>query len=225
MESFQEKNQITFQAMTKVSIIIPCYSVERYLNRCMDTIVNQTLKDIEIILVDDKSPDRVPEMCDEWAKKDKRIKVIHKKKNEGLGLARNTGLEIATGDYVAFVDSDDYVDTEMFSRLYEKAVETQSDIVYCGVKREITQNNFIDVRDFNEQTIFEKNEMQELSFRYVDPDTSTRLFMSVWHSIYMRTTIGSLRFYSERIVCSEDLPFQLGMILKSNRVTYIPEAM
>ena len=225
MESFQEKNQITFQAMTKVSIIIPCYSVERYLNRCMDTIVNQTLKDIEIILVDDKSPDRVPEMCDEWAKKDKRIKVIHKKKNEGLGLARNTGLEIATGDYVAFVDSDDYVDTEMFSRLYEKAVETQSDIVYCGVKREITQNNFIDVRDFNEQTIFEKNEMQELSFRYVDPDTSTRLFMSVWHSIYMRTTIGSLRFYSERIVCSEDLPFQLVMILKSNRVTYIPEAM
>lgn len=164
LESFQEKNQITFQAMTKVSIIIPCYSVERYLNRCMDTIVNQTLKDIEIILVDDKSPDRVPEMCDEWAKKDKRIKVIHKKKNEGLGLARNTGLEIATGDYVAFVDSDDYVDTEMFSRLYEKAVETQSDIVYCGVKREITQNNFIDVRDFNEQTIFEKMRCRNYPF-------------------------------------------------------------
>lgn len=91
----------------KVSIIVPCYNVEKYLDQCMNNLVNQSLQEIEIILVDDGSPDRVPEMCDEWAMKDNRIKVIHKK-NEGLGYARNSGLEIAMGEYVTFVDSDDY---------------------------------------------------------------------------------------------------------------------
>ena len=207
-----------------VSIIIPCYNVEPYLDRCMETILRQTLKDIEIILVNDCSPDRVPLMCDEWSRKDARIKVIHKEKNEGLGFARNAGLDVATGEYVAFVDSDDYVDTTMFARLYEKAQETRADIVYCGVKREVIQGKFVDVRDFNEQTTFEKDELQELSLRYVDPTTGERLFMSVWHSIYKRATVGSLRFLSERVVCSEDLPFQVAMLLKSNRVTYIPDA-
>lgn len=105
----------------KISIIIPCYDVEHYLDRCIKTIVNQTIKDIEIILVDDCSLDRVPQMCDDWALRDSRIKVIHKKNNEGLGFARNTGLDIATGEYVAFVDSDDYIDINMYEKLYNKA--------------------------------------------------------------------------------------------------------
>ena len=96
----------------KVSIIVPIYNVERFLDRCMDSLLNQTLKDIEIIMVDDGSPDNCPQMCDEYAKNDSRVKVIHKK-NAGLGMARNSGLEIATGEYVAFVDSDDYVDCHM----------------------------------------------------------------------------------------------------------------
>ena len=206
----------------KVSIIIPCYGVERYLDRCMETIVRQTLKDIEIILVDDKSPDRVPQMCDEWAKRDARIKVIHKEKNEGLGFARNTGLDVATGEYVAFIDSDDYVDTSMFATLYEKAKETSSDIVYCGLKQEKAKDVFVDIQDFKVETSFEKNKLQELSIRYIDPPSGHRLFMSVWHSIYKRSVIGNLRFHSERVVCSEDLPFQVAMLLKSCKVTYIP---
>ena len=112
----------------KVSIIVPCYGVEKYLDCCMESIVNQTLKDIEIILVDDGSPDRVPQICDEWAQKDPRIKVIHKK-NAGLGYARNSGLEIASGEYVAFVDSDDYVDIRMYEFLYGNAVANDLDIV------------------------------------------------------------------------------------------------
>ena len=92
--------------MSKVSVVVPVYNVEKYLDQCMNNLVNQSLQEIEIILVDDGSPDRVPEMCDEWAMKDNRIKVIHKK-NEGLGYARNSGLEIAMGEYVTFVDSDD----------------------------------------------------------------------------------------------------------------------
>ena len=104
----------------KVSIIVPCYGVEKYLDRCLNSLVSQTLQDIEIILVDDKSPDNVPIMCDEWARKDNRIKVIHKEVNEGLGYARNTGLKYVEGEYVAFVDSDDYVDTDMYRKLYEQ---------------------------------------------------------------------------------------------------------
>lgn len=85
-----------------VSIVIPIYKVEKYLNRCINSIVNQTYSNLEIILVDDGSPDECPKMCDEWAMKDKRIKVIHKD-NQGLGMARNTGIDFATGTYIVFL--------------------------------------------------------------------------------------------------------------------------
>ena len=93
----------------KISIIIPVYKVEKYLDKCVESVVNQTYKNLEIILVDDGSPDNCPKMCDEWAEKDKRIKVIHKE-NGGLSDARNFGIEKATGDYLMFLDSDDYLD-------------------------------------------------------------------------------------------------------------------
>ena len=101
-----------------VSIIVPVYKVERYLDRCLKSLVNQTYLNIEIILVDDESPDKCPEICDEWAKKDCRIKVIHKK-NGGLSDARNKGLEFAEGIYVCFVDSDDYVAQTYVETLYK----------------------------------------------------------------------------------------------------------
>ena len=90
-----------------ISIIVPIYNVQKYLDRCMKTLLNQTYRNIEIILVDDESPDECPKMCEEYAKIDQRVKVIHKK-NGGLGFARNSGLEIAQGKYIIFVDSDDY---------------------------------------------------------------------------------------------------------------------
>lgn len=92
--------------MPKVSIIVPCWGVEKYLDRCVESLVNQTLKDIEIILVDDESPDRVPQMCDEWARKDTRIRVVHKK-NTGLGITYNTELKFAINEYITFCDSND----------------------------------------------------------------------------------------------------------------------
>ena len=98
---------------TKVSIIVPVYNVER----CLTSLINQTLKDIEIILVDDESPDNCPAICDDYAQKDPRIKVIHKK-NQGLGMACNSGMENATGEYIAFCDSDDYVDNCMYENMY-----------------------------------------------------------------------------------------------------------
>ena len=123
----------------KVSIIVPVWGGERGLARCVESLVNQTLKDIEIILVDDESPDRVPEMCDEWAKKDSRIKVIHKK-NGGLGYARNSGLEIAKGEYVAFLDSDDYVDLQAYETVFNEAIKDNLDVCYFQ-RRRVDQND------------------------------------------------------------------------------------
>lgn len=128
----------------KVSIIVPIYNVEKYLDRCIQSLVNQTLNDIEIILVDDGSPDNCPSMCDEYAQKDNRIKVIHKQ-NAGLGYARNSGLEIAIGEYIAFVDSDDYVDTSMYETLYKKAITISADAVFVDLKLKFQRINGVKV--------------------------------------------------------------------------------
>lgn len=116
-----------------ISVIVPVYNVEQYLNRCVESIVNQTYRNIEIILVDDGSPDNCPAMCDAWSKKDHRVKVIHKK-NGGLSDARNAGMTIATGELMGFVDSDDWIAPEMYQRLYENMRQNDSDISACGVQ-------------------------------------------------------------------------------------------
>lgn len=119
--------------MEKISVIVPVYQVEPYLDKCVSSIVNQSYRNLEIILVDDGSPDRCPEMCDQWAKKDGRIRVIHKE-NGGLSDARNAGLAIATGELIGFVDSDDWINKEFFKMLYEAMVQTQTDIVACDYR-------------------------------------------------------------------------------------------
>ena len=121
--------------VTKVSVIVPIYNVEKYLLRCIDSLIAQSLKDIEVILVDDGSPDQCPQLCDEYAEQYKNIKVIHQK-NAGLGMARNAGLKIAKGEYIAFVDSDDYLDTDALEKLYQTAKKESADTVlgaYCRV--------------------------------------------------------------------------------------------
>ena len=118
-----------------ISVIVPVYKVEQYLDECVQSIINQTYKNLEIILVDDGSPDRCPEMCDEYARQDSRIKVIHKP-NGGLSSARNAGIDIARGEYIGFVDSDDYIAHDMYEKLY-KAFEGTEKIfaVKCKYKR------------------------------------------------------------------------------------------
>lgn len=120
--------------MPKVSVIVPCYNVEKYVATCIESLVAQTLKDIEIILVDDGSPDNSGKICDEYKSRDERIKVIHKA-NEGVSAARNDGLKEACGEYVIFVDSDDYLPDHACEALFQKAIETSSDIVVGDVIR------------------------------------------------------------------------------------------
>ena len=105
-----------------ISIIIPVYNVEQYLDRCVQSVIHQTLKNIEILLVDDGSPDRCPELCDGYALQDRRIKVIHKK-NGGLASARNTGLRVASGEFIFFLDSDDWLDLDGLELLYRTAIK------------------------------------------------------------------------------------------------------
>ena len=117
--------------MGKISVIVPIYKAEAHLPRCIDSILTQTHTNLEIILIDDGSPDNCGKICDEYAKKDSRIKVIHKK-NGGVSSARNAGLNIATGDYIAFVDADDYIKNAMYEQLLLVLKETNADISVCN---------------------------------------------------------------------------------------------
>ncbi len=113
-----------------ISVIIPIYKVEDYIHECIDSVINQTYKNLEIILVDDSSPDNCPQICDEYSKKDSRIIVIHKTNNNGLSIARNAGLEVCNGEYVYFLDSDDYIEKDAIESLVSKAQYHCADIVF-----------------------------------------------------------------------------------------------
>jgi glycosyltransferase involved in cell wall biosynthesis len=129
----------------RLSIIVPVYNTEKYINKCIDSILNQTFEDFEIILVDDGSPDKCGEICDQYAKQDMRVKVIHKK-NGGLADARNAGIEIAKGDFIGFVDSDDYIKKDMYSEMLAAIGEYKVKIVTCGrfdVSNGVTTEAFV----------------------------------------------------------------------------------
>ena len=115
-----------------ISVVIPVYKVEKFLNECVQSVLSQTYENLQVILVDDGSPDRCGEMCDKWADKDHRIQVIHKK-NGGLSDARNAGLAVAAGAYIAFVDSDDWIAPQMYEVMLKTIKEQNADIVACGI--------------------------------------------------------------------------------------------
>ena len=217
--------------MPKVSIIVPIYNVEKYLPCCMDSLLNQTLKDIEIILVDDQSPDNCPAMCDEYAKQDERIKVVHKK-NEGQGYARNSGIEIATGEYIAFVDSDDYVELNAYQKLYSISIDTKADVVYSTGCNRFNDNGYVWI---------ETNICKEAQCSTVDnirgfmldmianppkAKNDRDIYNSVWSGLYRHDLIKrhGLRFESERkFCCGEDLLFNINYLLLSSSVIAISD--
>lgn len=211
--------------MNKISIILPVYNVEKYLDKCLDSLVNQTYKKLEIILVDDGSPDNSGKICDEWAKKDKRIKVIHKE-NGGVSSARNKGLDIATGDYIGFVDPDDYVDLTMYEKLVAKAQEEDADITFCGFKQvnEDTGDELI-VNEVNLNKIYETNRCNlfllfgsniQGNIRYTN-----KLNPMVWRALFKKTFIGISRF--RKFAIGEDLLFYLDIINKKTKFAFINE--
>ncbi len=137
-----------------VSVIVPIYKVEAYLDKCIESILGQTYRDLEIILVDDGSPDRCPAICDAWAEKDSRIKVIHKS-NGGLSDARNAGLAAATGELVSFIDSDDWVAPEFIQTLYDAMIRTGAEIAECGTAFVDEEGRVLRLRQAEKELILE----------------------------------------------------------------------
>lgn len=208
----------------KVSVIVPIYNVEKYLDRCVSSILNQTLKDLEIILVDDGSPDNCPAMCDEYAKNDSRVKVIHKK-NAGQGLARNSGLEIATGKYVAFIDSDDYVDESMYESMYALAENESLDLCCCSYNRFYNDGHVVAAKWYNKPKIVAgQRQVNQLILDLNIKNANTIIETNVWGVLYSKDIIDKnrIRFVSEREIASEDLIFNYDFFIHANKIAYTP---
>ena len=204
-----------------VTVVIPIYNVEKYLDRCVDSIVNQTYKNIEIILVDDGSPDNCPQMCDEWAKKDERIRVVHKR-NAGLGMARNSGLEIARGEYILFIDSDDYLDLSTIELCVSSALHNNSDVVIFG-RKDVDDDGVVGEMNIKTNTdVFTGDEVQHTLLPAV---FSYKMGFGVSAAGRMyRTDIfrkHNLRFKSEREIISEDAYFALELFSKDVTVSIV----
>lgn len=169
-----------------ISIIVPIYNVERYFRRCIDSIINQTYKNLEIILVDDGSPDACPKLCDEYSKIDKRIKVIHKK-NGGLSDARNVGIDICKGNYITFVDSDDWIEKDMIEQLYSLINKFSADISIC---------NFLRTSD-EKMKIFNKNEKIKCYNKYEairELLKGHKIQDYAWNKMYKKEVFYNIRY-------------------------------
>lgn len=220
--------QIQDNPRPKVSVIIPVYNVERYFDRCVRSVLGQTLREIEVILVDDGSPDGCPAMCDAYAREDPRVRVVHKA-NAGLGMARNSGLDIATGEYVAFVDSDDFIDRRMYETLYRTAREHGLDTCYCGFNHYkngvVTPKREVDVF----QLFKGKDAVRGFLLDMVGPKPNcpheVKYLMCVWKAIYSMPLIKryGLRFDSEKVLASEDILFHSVYLPKAENVGFVPD--
>lgn len=180
-----------------ISVIVPVYRVEPFLDRCVQSITNQSYSNLEIILVDDGSPDGCPALCDAWQEKDSRIRVIHQE-NKGLSAARNAGMELAQGDFLAFVDSDDYIAETMLEALLAGVQTPDTDIVECGFFTLQNDRSYpfpLPDRSFDAPKAVEY---------FLHPDRQIKTM--VWNKLYRRSTMGALRF-REEIRHGEDLPF------------------
>ena len=168
-----------------ISVIVPVYNVEKYLDRCVKSILSQSFSDFELLLVDDGSPDRCGEMCDEYAKGDSRIKAFHKR-NGGLSDARNFGIEKALGEYLMFVDSDDYIHEQMLETLHRLITENDADLAVCSAMDVFEGKEVTQVREIREFTL-NKTE----SYKYMLRGDG---LPSACNKLYKRQTVGEVRF-------------------------------
>lgn len=190
---------------SKISVIVPIYKVEKYLNQCIESIVKQTYENLEIILVDDGSPDSCPAICDEWAKKDGRIVVIHQV-NAGLPSARNAGLRIASGDFISFIDSDDYIDKSLYKDVLNFFDDNELDIVSFGFYEVCNdKTTVVDIQD----GYMDRNESIKHLLTW---DGKVRSF--VWNKIYRASHINNCCFY-EDLRYGEDTPFVFTALTNS----------
>ena len=204
----------------KVSVIIPVYNVEDYLEKCLDSIINQTLKDIEIICINDGSTDNSLEILEEYAEKDERIKIITK--NEGLGPARKTGLDIASGEYIYFVDSDDWVALNALETLYTNAKINNSDVVIF--KFAFAYKNKFEYPIILENYLKKDTDVNNLNLNDIKPFIMNRYF-AVWFKIFKHELFNKYDDFYFEGVTYEDVPFHVQTLLRAEKISYCPETL
>lgn len=197
--------------MPKISIIVPVYKVEEYLPRCIDSILAQTFKDFELILIDDGSPDNCGKICDEYAKNDYRIKVLHIE-NGGVSNARNTGINEAVGEYISFVDSDDVIHPQYYEAMLKNADD--ADVVYCEYKKFTQECEFERIKNCDTQVYYGKD-------IFSNPSLS---FCNVWNKIIRKNLLDNHRF-DTNLKNAEDSLFAFDLLTKCNKVVYIKHQM
>lgn len=206
--------------MIKISVIIPVFNVEKYLDCCIQSLVKQTVQCYEIILVDDGSTDRCAEICDHWAEKTDIIKVIHKQ-NAGLGMARNSGLEIATGEYIIFIDSDDFCDSDFIERICAIVENYNCDTCKTIFRRVDLQGNKVSEEKIEKELFIGAEIKEKLIPRMIgsSPEKHDSLPMSTCSTLYSMDIIKkhNLRFCSEREWISEDILFNIAYFAYSQK--------
>lgn len=200
-----------------ISVIVPVYNMEQYLERCVNSIVDQTYRNLEIILVDDGSTDRSPRMCDEYAAKDGRIKVVHKV-NGGLSDARNAGLQVATGTYIGYVDSDDWIEPQMYQRMYEACIEHQAQVAVCRYAK--IYRDHVDREGNGQVTVFDREGILKI---YLTDQPEYVVYNSVWSKLFAREVVEGVLFPVGKN--SEDIMYTTKAFCKLEKAVYIDECL
>lgn len=215
--------------MIKYSVVVPIYKVEKFLNKCVDSILSQSFEDFEVILVDDGSPDNCSIICDNYAKQDKRVRVIHKK-NAGLVAARNTGIREARGEYICYVDGDDWIEKDLLDKVYRRGISTnKSDIIIYGAKK---------VFDDHEEKIavgptagfYEKAKLASDVYPYMmydnrKPFCTGLIFPVAWNKVFKRCLLLEHFCKDERVRMGEDNAFVYECLYAANSITFIDDVL
>jgi len=194
-----------------ISVIVPVYNVEPYVRKCLDSVINQTYRDLEILVIDDGSTDGSGKICDEYAGKDERIKIFHTE-NRGLSAARNLGLDEAQGEWIGFVDSDDWIEPDMYEVLLKRAEESEADVVECGVYKE-----------YSDRTVERKREECQYSgTEAVNLLLQCKLSNAVWNKLWKNDCFSSIRFPEGRVF--EEYATTYRLFLDANYISTVAES-
>lgn len=200
-----------------ISVIIPVYNVESYLKRCLDSVINQSYQDLEIILIDDGSTDNSSKICDEYASNDPRVIVIHKQ-NAGQAAARNDGINIAKGEYIAFVDSDDWIELDMYELLMQAIIDTKADIVASGLNM-VYQNRVLNLNPNSVSRIsYTKEEALDSLFNNIN-----NVRFELWNKLFKKEVIGDARLKIGQL--HEEVYFIRTVFSNATRIVYVNQGL
>lgn len=211
------------------SIIVPIYKVEKYLQQCVDSIINQTFSNFELILVDDGSPDECPRICDKYAKQDSRVKVVHKV-NGGLVSARNIGIKSAVGNYICYVDGDDWIDTKLLETIYEKVLKNKKpDMIVFGAVRQYIDHQ-VPIPNDIEEGMYDKSKLEKEIYPYMmydprKPFCNGLIFPVAWNKIYKNNLLKNNYCTDERIRMGEDNAFVFECLFKAQSVFFCKDIL